>query len=45
MGDNAENRDGPESGSSGGDSGPVNDPLPQTGVKASRAAFNGRNPE
>ena len=45
MGDNAEHRDGPQSGSSGDDSGAVNDPLTQTDVKASRADFNGRKPE
>lgn len=42
MGDNAEHRDGRQSGSSGDDRGAVNDPLTQTDVKAS---FNGRKPE
>ena len=41
MGDNAERRDGQQSGSCGGDSGAVNDPLTQTDVNASRAEFNG----
>ena len=45
MGDNAEHRDGPQSGSSEDDSGAVDDPLTQTAVKASRAEFNGRKPE
>ncbi len=45
MGDNAECRDGPQSGSSGDDCGAVNDQLTQTDVKASRAEFNGRKPE
>ena len=45
MGDNAEHRDGQQSGSSGDDSGAVNDPLNQSDVKASRAVFNGRKPE
>ena len=44
MGDNAERRDGPQSGSSGNDGGAVNDPLTQTEVKASQAEFNGRKP-
>ena len=45
MGDNAEHRDGPESGCSGSGSGAVNEPLSQTDVRASRAKFNGRKPE
>jgi hypothetical protein len=45
MGDNAEHRDGPQSGSSGDDSGAVDDPLTQADVRASRAEFNGRKPE
>lgn len=45
MGDNAEYGDGPHSGSSGYDSGTVNDPLRQTDVKAPLAQFNGRKPE
>ncbi len=45
MGDNAEHRDGPQSGSSGDDSGAVNGPLTQTDVKASPAELNGRKPE
>ena len=45
MADNADHRDGPQSGSSGDDSGTVKDPLTQTGVRASGAALNGRKPE
>ena len=45
MGDNAEHREGPQSGSSGDDSGAVTDALTQTDVKAPRAEFNGRKPE
>ena len=45
MGDNAEHRDGPPSGSSGGDRGAVNDPITPTDMTASRAEFNGRKPE
>ena len=45
MGDNAEHREGPQSGSSGDDSGAVDDPLTQTDGKASRAELDGRKPE
>ena len=44
MGDNAEHRAGPQSGSSG-DDWAVNDPLTQIDVKASPAEFNGRKSE
>lgn len=42
MGDNAEHRADSQSGSSGDDSGAVDDPLTRTDVKASRPEFNGR---
>ncbi len=45
MGDNAEHRDNPQSGSSGDDSGGGSTPAHETDVKASRAEFNGRKPE
>lgn len=44
MGDNAEHRDGPQSGSFGDDSAGVNDPNTQTAVKPSRAEFSARVP-
>ena len=45
MGDNADGRAGPQSGSSGNDSGAVDDPLTQTDVKVSRSGFDCRKPE
>ena len=45
MGDNVEHRDGRQSGSSGSDSGAVDDPQTQIDPKALRSAFNGRTPE
>ena len=44
MGDNAEHRDGPQSGYSGDGSGAVNVPLTQTHAK-SRADFQVQKPE
>lgn len=45
MGDNAEHRHGPQSGSSGGRQRGGQRPLTETDVKASRAESNGRKPD